>query len=399
MVMATVALIVAAGRGVRLGQGVAKQYRKLDGRTVLYHAAAAFAGHPAVDHVVVVIGAGDRDLYDDAVDGLALLEPVVGGANRRASVLAGLESLAAIAPDRVLIHDGARPFPSPEVIDAVLEALDRTPGAIAAVAVADSLKRGAGGRITGAVDRDGLWRAQTPQGFRFADILAAHRAAADSVAAQGAADNRAADWDLTDDAAVAEQAGLAVSLVEGAEDNFKITTAADLARARRLAEGRLGIVRVGTGFDVHRFGPARPLMLCGVAVDHDQGLIGHSDADVGLHALTDAILGALAAGDIGEHFPASDPAWRDAASDRFVAHAGELVARAGGMVAAVDLTVIAEAPKIAPHRVAMRMRIAEILAIPVERVSVKATSTERLGFTGRGEGIAAQAVVTLRLPA
>ena len=387
--MATVALIVAAGRGVRLGPGVAKQYRKLDGRTVLYHAAAAFAGHPAVDHVAVVIGAGDRELYDGAVDDLVLLKPVVGGANRRASVLAGLESLAAIAPDRVLIHDGARPFPSPEVIDAVLEARDRTPGAIAAVAVADSLKRGAGGRITGAVDRDGLWRAQTPQGFRFADILAAHRAAA----------HGAADWDLTDDAAVAEQAGLAVSLVEGAEDNFKITTAADLARARRLAEGRLGVVRVGTGFDVHRFGPARRLMLCGVAVDHDQGLAGHSDADVALHALTDAILGALAAGDIGEHFPASDPAWRDAASDRFVAHAGELVARAGGMVAAVDLTVIAEAPKIAPHRVAMRMRIAEILAIPVERVSVKATTTERLGFTGRGEGIAAQAVVTLRLPA
>ena len=382
--MRTVALIVAAGRGARLGEGLAKQYQKLDGRTVLYHAAAAFADHPAVDRVRVVIGAADHDLYAAATEGLVLLAPVVGGATRRASVLAGLESLADAAPDRVLIHDAARPFPSPDLVDRVLAALDAAPGAIAALPVVDSLKRGAEGRITAAVDRAGLWRAQTPQGFHFADILAAHRAA---------------DGDVTDDAAIAQAAGLAVTLVDGTEDNFKITTAADLARARRLAESRLGVVRVGTGFDVHRFGPARPLMLCGVEVDHPQGLAGHSDADVALHALTDAILGALAAGDIGEHFPPTDPAWRDAASARFVAHAADLVAMAGGMVAAVDLTLIAEAPKIGPHRVAMRMRIAEILAIPVERVSVKATTTERLGFTGRGEGIAAQAVVTLRLPA
>ena len=382
--MRTVALIVAAGRGARLGGGLAKQYLKLDGRAVLHHAAAAFADHPAVDGVRVVIDPEHRAAYDAATDGLELLAPVAGGASRQASARAGLESLAELAPERVLIHDAARPFPTAGLIDAVLDRLAEAPGAIAAVAVTDSLKQGRDGLVAQAVDRTGLWRAQTPQGFRFAEILAAHRAV------EGA---------LSDDAAVAESAGLEVALVEGSEDNFKITDAADLARARRVVEGRLAVVRVGTGFDVHRFGPARPLMLCGIEVAAERGLAGHSDADVGLHALTDALLGALAAGDIGEHFPASDPAWRDAASDRFLDHAAALVGRAGGMIASVDLTLILQAPRIGPYRVAMRMRIAEVLGIAVERVSVKATTTDRLGFTGRGEGIAAQAVATVRLPA
>ena len=382
--MNTVALIVAAGRGERLGAELPKQYLDLGGRPVLGRTTATFAGHPAVEAVRVVYRAEDQDLYDRATHGLGLLPPVPGGASRQASVAAGLESLASETPERVLIHDAARPFAAPALIDRVLAALDAAPGAIPALPVADSLKRGADGRITGAVDRAGLWRAQTPQGFRFPEILAAHR--------------QAAGLELTDDAAVAEHAGLDVRLVAGAEDNFKITSAEDLDRARRLLGGAAGEVRVGQGFDVHRFGGDGPVMLCGVAIDHDQGLAGHSDADVGLHALTDAVLGALAAGDIGAHFPPSDPEWAGAPSALFLAHAAKLVAEAGGAIAGVDLTLICERPKVGPHRDAMRASVAEILGIAVGRVSVKATTTEGLGFTGRGEGIAAQATATLRLP-
>jgi 2-C-methyl-D-erythritol 4-phosphate cytidylyltransferase / 2-C-methyl-D-erythritol 2,4-cyclodiphosphate synthase len=244
--------------------------------------------------------------------------------------------------------------------------------------------RGEGGRIAGTLDRSGLWRALTPQGFRFEAILAAHE--------------DAAGRDLTDDAAVAEAAGLPVALVESSEENFKVTTADDLARAERMMMLRLGDVRTGQGFDVHAFGPGDHVWLCGVALPHDHGLVGHSDADVGLHALTDALLGAIGAGDIGSHFPPSDPQWRGASSDRFLRHAADLVARAGGIVAHVDVTLICERPKVGPHRAAMAERIAAILCVARERVSVKATTTERLGFTGRGEGIAAQAVATVRLP-
>jgi 2-C-methyl-D-erythritol 4-phosphate cytidylyltransferase/2-C-methyl-D-erythritol 2,4-cyclodiphosphate synthase len=382
--MHTAALIVAAGRGTRLGSEVPKQYLPLAGRPLLAHSIAAFVRHPAIDAVRVVIHPDDEARYQAAVNGFSPLSPVPGGADRQESARLGLESLANFAPTHVLIHDAARPLIDPATISRTLAALADVPGAIAAVPLADTLKRETAGQAQTAVDRTGLWRAQTPQAFRYTQILAAHRAAA------GAG--------LTDDAAVAERAGLAVRLVTGTEENFKVTTAGDLERAERILAARLGDVRVGTGLDVHAFGPVRPLMICGIAVPHERGLEGHSDADVGLHALTDAILGALGQGDIGQHFPPSDAKWKNAASDQFLLHARELVARTGGAISHVDVTLICERPKIAPHRGAMRARIAEILGLDIERVSVKATTTEGLGFTGRGEGIAAQAVATLRLP-
>jgi 2-C-methyl-D-erythritol 4-phosphate cytidylyltransferase/2-C-methyl-D-erythritol 2,4-cyclodiphosphate synthase len=284
----------------------------------------------------------------------------------------------------VLIHDGARPFPDAALIGRVIEGLDEAPAAIPALPLGDTVKRVEEGRIRETVDRSQLWRAQTPQGFHFDAILAAHRQMAGHV--------------LTDDAAVAEAAGIAPLIVAGSQENLKVTTAEDLAAAERhLAAGR-GDVRVGQGFDVHPFGPGDHVMVCGVAIPHEVAPVGHSDADVGLHALTDAVLGAIGAGDIGMHFPPSDPRWRGASSDRFLAYAATLVRERGGAIAAVDITIICERPKIAPYRDRMIERLAEILEISPGRVSVKATTTERLGFTGRGEGIAAQAVATVRLP-
>jgi 2-C-methyl-D-erythritol 4-phosphate cytidylyltransferase / 2-C-methyl-D-erythritol 2,4-cyclodiphosphate synthase len=381
-----IALIVAGGSGQRFGAERPKQYLDLLGKPILRRTVDAFLSHPRITGVQVVIDPAWRAQYDRAVAGLTLPEPVTGGATRQDSVRNGLEALAALAapPARVLIHDAARPLTDAATIGAVIDALDETPGAVAAVPVADTLKRGAHGLVGATVDRDGLWRAQTPQGFRFADILGAHRAAA------GLA--------LTDDAAVAEQAGLPVRLIPATEDNFKVTTPDDLTRAARVLMAGLGDIRTGTGFDVHRFTEGDFVTLCGLRVPHDQGLDGHSDADVGLHALTDAILGALAAGDIGSHFPPSDPRWRGADSARFLRHAADLVAERGGIIAHADVTIICERPKVGPHRAAMAARIADILGIAEDRVSVKATTTERLGFTGRGEGIAAQAVATIRLP-
>ncbi|HZS83762.1 MAG TPA: bifunctional 2-C-methyl-D-erythritol 4-phosphate cytidylyltransferase/2-C-methyl-D-erythritol 2,4-cyclodiphosphate synthase [Stellaceae bacterium] len=379
-----IALVVAAGRGTRLGGRLPKQYLPLGGVRLLRHTLSALRHHPRIEALRAVIHPDDRALYDEAAAGLELLPPVPGGAERQDSVRTGLESLAELAPDHVLIHDGARPFVDAGLIDRVLDALTARAGAIPALPVTDTVKRGAAGIIAETVDRAALWRAQTPQGFRFADILAAHRAAAGR--------------QLSDDAAVAEQAGFAVALVPGSEDNFKVTTMDDLARAERHLASRLGDVRTGQGFDVHAFGPGDRVWLCGVAVPHNQGLVGHSDADVGLHALTDALLGAIGAGDIGMHFPPSDPRWRGAASDRFLRHAADLVAARRGIIAHVDVTLICERPKIGPHRAAMAARIAEILAIGRDRVSIKATTTEGLGFTGRGEGIAAQALATVRLP-
>ncbi|MCP5373527.1 MAG: bifunctional 2-C-methyl-D-erythritol 4-phosphate cytidylyltransferase/2-C-methyl-D-erythritol 2,4-cyclodiphosphate synthase [Hyphomicrobiales bacterium] len=379
-----VALIVAAGRGTRFGGEVPKQYRRLAGEPILRRSLRAFADHPAVDAVRAVIHPDDLALYEAAAEGLATLAPVPGGASRQESVRLGLESLVDDAPDLVLIHDGARPFVDAATIGRVIGALAQADGAIPALPVVDTLKRGDGGRITDTVDRAGLWRAQTPQGFRFAAILEAHR--------------RQADRELTDDAAVAERAGLAVALVDGDERNLKVTSQEDLERAEATMTATE--TRVGTGFDVHAFDPAKDeVVLCGVAIPHRAGLAGHSDADVGLHALTDAILGAIAAGDIGDHFPPSDPQWRGAASEVFLAKAADLVAARGGAVLAVDLTLICEAPKVAPHRAAMRDNVARILGIDPGRVSVKGTTTEKLGFTGRGEGIAAQAAATVRLPA
>ncbi len=379
-----IALVVAAGRGTRLGGPLPKQYLPLAGRPVLRYSLEALADHPAIDAVRVVFNPEDGASYDAATRGLALLPPVAGGAARQDLVRLGLESLAEAAPERVLIHDGARPFLDRGTIDRVLAALDEAPGAIPALPLKDTVKRGAQGRIVETLDRAALWRAQTPQGFRYGPILAAHRAAAGS--------------DLPDDAAVAERAGLAVRLVAGSEANFKVTTAEDLQQAERWLAARQGDIRTGQGFDVHAFGPGDRVWLCGIELAHEQGLVGHSDADVGLHALTDAILGALGAGDIGVHFPPSDPQWRGAPSHRFLAHAAALVAAAGGSIGHVDVTLICERPKIGPHRAAMVARIAEILALDPRRVSVKATTTEGLGFTGRREGIAAQAIATLRLP-
>jgi len=381
-----VALVVAAGRGQRFGGTLPKQYQNLGGKPLLRRALDAFADHPRVDAIRAVIHRDDRDLYDAAVSGLDLLDPVPGGASRQDSARAGLESLEEIAPRLVLIHDAARPFVEPGLVSRVVDALDTTPAAIPAVAVHDTLKRGDGAvapRITATVDRRDLWRAQTPQGFRYPDILAAHR--------------RFAGNDLTDDAAVAEHAGLGVALVDGDEDNVKVTTPEDFRRANRFFAGTM-ITRVGTGFDVHRFGPGDHIMLGGVAIPHDASLEGHSDADVALHALTDAILGAVAAGDIGSHFPPSDPQWRGAPSATFLAHAADMVAEARGRIVGVDVTIICERPRIGPHRTAMTECIATLLGVPADRVSIKGTTTERLGFTGRGEGIAAQAIATVQMP-
>lgn len=384
------AVIVGAGRGHRFGGDLPKQYCHLGGVPVLRHTLGAFVDHPGISHIVGVIHPDDHELFEAAADGLDLAGHTAGGETRQVSVRNGLAWLEDLGPDLVLIHDAARPFVSGRVISAVIAALAETPGAIPALPVTDTIKRarpGAsvadGGLIETTVDRTPLWRAQTPQGFRYGDILRAHRAA------QGR--------ELTDDAAVAEAAGLAVSLVPGDENNFKITTREDLVRAERLIGGDM--TRVGTGFDVHRFEPGNGVRLCGVDIAHDKALAGHSDADVALHALTDAILGAIGAGDIGQHFPPTDPQWRGVDSAVFLGHAATAVAERGGTIVNVDVTIICEAPKVGPHRGAMVGRVAEILGIAPEQVNVKATTTEKLGFTGRGEGIAAQAMASVRMPA
>jgi 2-C-methyl-D-erythritol 4-phosphate cytidylyltransferase/2-C-methyl-D-erythritol 2,4-cyclodiphosphate synthase len=378
------ALVVAAGRGSRFGGALPKQYLTLDGVSLLRHAVAAFAEHPRVADVLVAIRPEDRELFNCAVAGLGVMAPVAGGPTRQDSVRLGLEALAPNCPERVLIHDGARPFPDSMLIDRVIEGLDRASAVIPCLPICDTIKRAEDGVIRATIDRSELWRAQTPQGFHFEAILAAHRAAAGR--------------ELTDDSAVAEAAGLAPVLVAGSEDNLKVTTAEDLATAERLIAARQGDVRVGQGFDTHAFAAGDYVRICGVEISHDASLAGHSDADVGLHALTDAVLGAIGAGDIGMHFPPSDPRWRGAASDQFLRHAAALVRARGGAIAAVDVTIICERPKIGPHRAAMIERVAAILGIAGARVSVKATTTDKLGFTGRGEGIAAQAVATVRLP-
>jgi len=378
------ALVVAAGRGSRFGGAVPKQYLTLGGGAVLHHAVAALAEHPWISDVQVVIRPEDRGLFDRAIAGLPVLTPVAGGATRQDSVRLGLEALVAYCPGRVLIHDGARPFPSSALVDRVIDGLDRAQAAIPCLPLRDTIKNVEDGVIKGTIARSPLWRAQTPQGFHFAAILAAHRAAIGR--------------DLTDYAAVAEAAGLVPLVVDGSEDNLKVTTPEDIAAAERLIAARQGEVRVGQGFDVHAFAPGDQVRICGIEIPHEASLAGHSDADVGLHALTDAVLGALGAGDIGMHFPPSDPRWRGASSHQFLCHAADLVRERGGVVAAVDVTIICERPKIGPHRAAMIARVAAILGVAPDRVSVKATTTDGLGFTGRGEGVAAQAVATVRLP-
>jgi 2-C-methyl-D-erythritol 4-phosphate cytidylyltransferase / 2-C-methyl-D-erythritol 2,4-cyclodiphosphate synthase len=378
-----VALVVASGRGERFGGDRPKQYVPLAGKPLLRHALERLCRHPSLDGVRAVIHPDDTALYEAAAGGLKLLEPVSGGPTRQESVRLGLESLLRLPPELVLIHDGVRPLVSPTVIDRVLQALRNCAAVLPALLVTDTVKRGAAGNVAGTVERADLYRAQTPQGFVYARILQAHRRFA------GAA--------MTDDAALAEADGLTVALVPGDEDNLKITEPADLVRAERL----LGVAWrpcTGLGFDVHRLAPGDGVVLLGVRVPCPLRLLGHSDADVGLHALTDALLGTVGAGDIGSHFPPSEARWAGADSAIFLTHARDLVTAAGGRIEHVDVTLICEQPRIGPHRAAMTARVVELLGLRPDRVSIKATTTEHLGFTGRGEGIAAQAVATVRLP-
>jgi 2-C-methyl-D-erythritol 4-phosphate cytidylyltransferase/2-C-methyl-D-erythritol 2,4-cyclodiphosphate synthase len=375
------ALIVAAGRGQRAGGPLPKQYLELDGQPLLRHSAKAFLDSGLVDVVQVVIHPDDRLLYDDATVGLLLSEPCPGGASRQESVRLGLEALVSSHPDLVLIHDAARPFVSAGLIRSIVDALSNNEAVIPGLAVTDTIKQVDGDVITGNIDRTTLRRAQTPQGFRFGTILDAHRTLADVA-------------DLTDDAAVAERAGHRVHVVDGDERNIKVTTPEDVAALTPVAM----LPCSGTGFDVHRLGPGDHVMLCGHRIPHTHGLIGHSDADVALHALTDALLGAIGAGDIGRHFPPSDPQWKGVPSRLFLEKAARLVTEQGGRIANVDVTIICEAPKVTPHVGPMTAMLADILGIPARRINVKATTTEKLGFTGRGEGIAAQATASVLLP-
>jgi len=381
--MRVAALLMAAGRGERLGGGEPKQFLPLLGHPVLRRAAEALLRDGLVDVIQPVCTAEECGRVDAILAGLPVLPAVTGGATRQASVLAGLEALERHAPALVLVHDAARPSVPAGTVAAVLAALDEADGAIPAQPVADTLKLAEGGTILRTVPREGLHRAQTPQGFRFPLLLSLHRAA------PGGA---------TDDASLLEAAGHAVRLVPGSEENVKITYPGDLERMEAAMLPRM-LPRVGTGFDVHRLVEGRPLFLCGVQVPHALGLDGHSDADVGLHALCDAIYGALAEGDIGRHFPPSQMQWKDADSAAFLRHAAGRIAARGAVLANADVTLICERPKITPHAPAMIARVASLLGVPEERVSVKATTTERLGFPGREEGIAAQAAVSLLVPA
>jgi 2-C-methyl-D-erythritol 4-phosphate cytidylyltransferase/2-C-methyl-D-erythritol 2,4-cyclodiphosphate synthase len=385
----TVALIVAAGRGERAVKPgtkgeFPKQYWDLAGRPVLRHAVKAFLDHLSRDSVFVVIRPEHQALYRNAVADLIAMEPVSGGPARQDSVRLGLEAIAGrLSPEKILIHDAARPLVSKAVIQRVIQGLDKADAVAPMIRVSDTLRR----RHQSAFEllpRDDLFRTQTPQGFRFSAILAAH--------------HRFSGESFTDDIALAERAGIPVLAVEGEEMNLKLTTAGDFETAERLARPDFSDVRTGSGFDVHRFTVGDHIWLCGVRIPHEFGLEGHSDADAGLHALTDALLGAIGGGDIGTHFPPSDERWRGAPSHIFLHHAASLVRKLGGVIAHGDVTIICERPKISPHRETMKQRIADILSISPDRVSVKATTTEGLGFTGRREGIAAQAIATVRLP-
>jgi 2-C-methyl-D-erythritol 4-phosphate cytidylyltransferase/2-C-methyl-D-erythritol 2,4-cyclodiphosphate synthase len=382
------AVVVAAGRGQRVGGDLPKQYRRIAGEPVIRPALAAFLEHPRIDAVQPVIHAQDAVAFRAATVGLQNLPPVWGGATRQASVHAGLEALRAARPDFVLIHDAARPFLTSALITRAIDAAVEHRAAVPAVPVADTVKKvDERETVTETLDRSQLRLVQTPQAYGFDLILAAHQRAA-----------AAGRDDFTDDAALAEWAGHSVTVFPGETTNVKLTTNDDFIRAEALRMAALGDVRTGNGFDVHAFGDGDHVMLGGIRVPHARGLTGHSDADVVLHALVDALLGALADGDIGSHFPPSDPQWRGASSDQFLAFACERVRARSGFIAHLDATVVCEAPRVGPHRDAMRARIAAIAEIPVERVAVKATTSEKLGFTGRGEGIVAMATATVRLP-
>jgi 2-C-methyl-D-erythritol 4-phosphate cytidylyltransferase/2-C-methyl-D-erythritol 2,4-cyclodiphosphate synthase len=386
------AVIVAAGRGTRAGGDLPKQFRQVGGEVILGRTLSMFLEHQNVGAVLPVINADDAELYAQLSAGIAanprLISPVFGGATRQASVRAGLEALGTRKPDYVLIHDAARPFASHDLLSRAMIAVQKTGAAIPALPVTDTVKTIDGlGRVDKTLDRASLRLVQTPQAFAFTPLLDAHRRA--KAAGRG---------DFTDDSALAEWAGMKVDVFAGEPGNIKITNAEDFARSEAMQFAAMGDVRTGMGFDVHAFGPGDHVMIGGLRIAHDHALVGHSDADVGLHALVDAILGALADGDIGSHFPPSDPQWKGAASDKFLAFAAERVAARGGRIAHLDLTIVCEQPKIGPHRDAIRDRIAKICSLGIGRVAVKATTSEKLGFTGRGEGIAAYATATVRLP-
>jgi 2-C-methyl-D-erythritol 4-phosphate cytidylyltransferase/2-C-methyl-D-erythritol 2,4-cyclodiphosphate synthase len=384
----TAAILVAAGRGLRAGAGGPKQYRVIGGQTVIFRAMEPFSRHPDVFTVQPVVNPDDTALFNEATTGLRHRPPTHGGATRQASVRAGLEALASEKPDIVLIHDAARPFVTQALISRAIDAASRTGAAIPAVPVTDTIKlTGTNGDVEATPDRARLRIAQTPQVFRFDVILDAHRRAA-----------REGLSDFTDDAAIAEWAGLTVATFEGDPANMKLTTPEDFVREEARLASLLGDIRTGTGYDVHAFGEGDHVMICGVRVPHTKGFLAHSDGDVGLHALVDAILGALADGDIGSHFPPSDPQWKGASSDRFLKYAVDRVAARGGRIANLEVTLICERPKIGPLRDTMRAKIAEISGVDISRIAVKATTSEKLGFTGREEGIAATASATIRLP-
>jgi len=387
--MAEVAVVVvAAGRGSRVGGGLPKQFRPIGGRPMIRQSLMMFLDHPSVGAVQPVIRPADVDLFQSSTAGLEVLAPVFGGATRQSSVRAGLEALAPRRPEIVLIHDAARPFASPALVSRAITAAEQTGAAIPAIPVADTVKSvDAKGLVDQTLDRSKLRLVQTPQSFAFPALLAAHRRAA----AEGRED-------FTDDAALAEWAGLKVSVFAGEPGNIKITEESDFARVEAMQGAALGDVRTGTGIDVHAFGPGDHVTLGGIRIAHSQALTGHSDADVVLHALTDAVLGALADGDIGVHFPPSDPQWRGASSDRFLIFAVDRLAKRGGRLGHIDINIVCESPRIGPHRDAMRANIARLAGIDINRVAVKATTSEKLGFTGRGEGIVAYATATVRLP-
>jgi 2-C-methyl-D-erythritol 4-phosphate cytidylyltransferase/2-C-methyl-D-erythritol 2,4-cyclodiphosphate synthase len=382
------AVVVAAGRGVRAGGALPKQFRQISGEPVIRSSLSLFAWHGQVGAVQTVIHPDDRAHYETAAAGLRLLPPVAGGSSRQASVRAGLEALSSRAPGIVLIHDAARPFCSAELISRAISACAETGAAIPALEVTDTIKRiGPDGHVAGTVERGSLRAVQTPQAFAFQTLLEAHRKAAQE-----------GREDFTDDAALLEWAGHKVTVFAGEGGNVKLTTDEDFAKAEARRIASLADLRLGNGFDVHAFGDGDHVWLGGIRIPHDRGLTGHSDADVVLHAIVDAILGAIADGDIGKHFSPNDPRWKGASSDQFLKFAMERVTKRGGRVAHIDVTIVCEAPRIGPHRDAMRKRIAEIAEMAIERVAVKATTSEQLGFTGRKEGIVAMATATVRLP-
>ena len=389
--MAVAAVIVAGGSGLRAGGEVPKQYQIVGGRPVLWWTLKTFCGHPGIGRVQTVIGEGHEALFAAASAGLNIVPPVVGGRTRQDSCRAGLEALVAHGPLKVLIHDAARPFAAPDLIRHVIAWLDSHRAVIPGMPVAETLKLAPGGIVKSTVDRTGMWTAQTPQGFVFADILAAHRDAA-----QAGVDI------LTDDAAVAERAGIETAMIPGRIENRKITTADDVKAADSLLVSRqasaLPDVRVGQGIDIHPFEPGDRVTLCGVKIAHSHRLAGHSDADAALHALTDALLGAIGEGDIGTHFPPSDMRWKGAASSLFLSKAVASVRKLGGLIANVDITILAEAPRITPHIPAMKAVLTPLLGLNASRIAIKATTTEKLGAIGRGEGIMAFAIATVRLP-